>query len=68
MEVVEVFWVVTPCSDAVGYLRFGGLATFITLKTVAARSSETYVSSMTRWRHNPEYLDLNLLHRKTSNM
>jgi hypothetical protein len=44
---VELFWVVTPCSVAVGYQRFGSpccLQLPFTLKMEAARSSETLVS------------------------
>jgi len=49
---VEFFWVVTLCSDAVGYQRFGS---HCTLKMDAAKSSETLVSyRVTTQRHNPE--------------
>jgi len=48
---VEVFWVVTPCSEMVGYQRF-------TLKMESVWDSETSVSYNTTRRHNPEDLDL----------
>jgi cephalosporin hydroxylase len=52
---VEVFWVVTPYSVAVGYQRFGGSYIHFALKIEAGRSSETLVSDRTTVRcHNPE--------------
>jgi len=39
---IQVFWVVKPCSDAIGYCHFG--ATIFTLKVVVVWSSETLVS------------------------
>jgi hypothetical protein len=44
---VEVFWVVTPCSVAVGYKRFGG--SYCLFRNVGN----------TTWRHNPEHHDFN---------
>jgi len=61
---IEVFWVVTPCSDMVRYHSFGGpccLHLNFTLKMEAACSSVTLVSYRnTTWRHNPEHFDLKL--------
>jgi len=67
-----VFWVMTPCSDVVGYQNFGGscclhiqgeMTSFhFTLKTETARPTETLVSyHITTWCHNPEDRDLNIL-------
>jgi hypothetical protein len=53
---VEVFWVVTPCGDVLGYRRFGGSCY---LKIETAWISETSVSyHNTTWCHSPEDLDL----------
>jgi len=57
---VEVFWVVTQCSNAVGYQRFGGPC-YLHLQGEASRSSKTLVSySSTTQRRIPEDLDLKL--------
>jgi hypothetical protein len=60
---VDGFWVVSPCSFAIMYWRFGGLRCLrhdFTLKMEAASSFETlaYHHNATR-RHNPEDIDLN---------
>jgi hypothetical protein len=48
---VMVFWVVTPCSDVVGY--------YFNLKMEAARFSETLISyHISTWCLNPECHDL----------
>jgi hypothetical protein len=55
---VEVFWVITLCSGAVGYQRFRSMLHF-TLKMWAARTSEMLVyNHSTSRRHNPEDIDL----------
>jgi len=53
---VEVFWVVIPCCDVMGYRRFGGLSSLTFqaelkwLKMDTTWSSETSVSyHITRW-------------------
>jgi hypothetical protein len=63
----RVFWVVTPCSDVVGYQHMGGpsyhhLHGYFNLRMEAARSSGTMASYYTTiWSHD---LDCNLnLHR-----
>jgi hypothetical protein len=60
-----VFWVVVPCSVAVGYQRFEGPYTSTsTLKMEAARSSETLLSNHHTTRHNnPANLEF-YLHRR----
>jgi len=49
---VKVFWVVTECSDVVGYQH-------LTLKMQAAQSSELLLSYNTTWHHNPHDLSYN---------
>jgi hypothetical protein len=56
-----IFWVVTTCSDVVGYELYGGPCCFITPKMEAEKSIETLVSyHITIRRHNPEDHDINL--------
>jgi hypothetical protein len=53
-----VFWVMTLCSDVVGYQHFGG---HFTLKMEAAWPSRMFASyPITSWFHNPENHDMNL--------
>jgi len=56
---MAVFWVVMPCSDAVGYKYFDGLWCF---RLQGERSSEMLLSyrSTTR-RHNPQDVNLRLM-------
>jgi len=49
---VEVFWVVTMCSDTIGYRRFGGLCRKVSYCNITLR-------------HNPQ--DLRNWNRKVSN-
>jgi hypothetical protein len=60
---VEAFWVVTPCSVAVGYQRFRGpccLHLQGEMKMEATRSSKMFVSYHNTARHlNPEYFNKN---------
>jgi len=62
-----VFWVLTPCSDVVGYQYFRKARCLHLQGEVnmeEERSSETSVYyHNTTGRHNPEELDLNL-HRR----
>jgi hypothetical protein len=63
MDQVVVLWVVTPCRDMVRCQRLEEPC--FTLKTEAARFSETMVSYRnTTQRHNPEDHDFNLHRRK----
>jgi hypothetical protein len=61
---VEVFWVVTQCSVAVGYQRFRSsccLHLHFALKMEAARTPEKFVSyHNTTRQQNPEELNLYL--------
>jgi hypothetical protein len=56
---VQVFWVVTPCGDVVGYQSFGVLC--FTLKMEAAWPTETLISyHNTTKRHKPGDLEMKL--------
>jgi hypothetical protein len=59
---VVVLWIVTLCSDVVGYKHFGEpcyLHLHFTLKMEMEWPSETLVSYITTWHHNPDDHDLN---------
>jgi len=55
-----IFWVVTLCSDVVGYQQFGGPCCLdLQGELKAAKSSETWLSyHITTQYHNPENFDL----------
>jgi hypothetical protein len=65
----EVFLVVTPCSDVVGYQRLRGPSYPFRVKMDAALSTGTLVSYyITTRRHNPENHDLNFFAVIISNL
>jgi hypothetical protein len=56
----RILWIVTPCSDMVGYHRFEGPSCLqVQCEDEAAWTFETLVSySITTRRHNPKDLEL----------
>jgi len=51
---VKVFWVVTPCSDMVGYQRFGGPRCIFQGEMTTWTSEKLLPYHKTTWRLNPE--------------
>jgi hypothetical protein len=62
---VEVFWVVTQCSVAVGYHQFGRSYCFHLQGEVMMEAARLASHRNTTRHHNPADLDLNL-HRRES--